>query len=81
MKKFKGKVVSVDMNKTVVVEVESYRVHPLYHKRIKRTKKYHVHDERGVQKGEEVIFGEIRPISKTKRWQIIERSQDDSAKK
>jgi small subunit ribosomal protein S17 len=81
MKKFKGKVVSTKMNKTTVVEVESYRFHPLYHKRIKRTKKYHVHDEKGVQPGEEVVFGEIRPMAKTKRWQIVERSQDDSVKK
>ncbi len=81
MKKFKGKVVSVKMDKTAVVEVEEYRIHPLYRKRIKRTKKYHVHDEKGVQKGEEVIFGETRPISKTKRWKIIERSKHDSIKK
>jgi small subunit ribosomal protein S17 len=81
MKKLKGKVVSTKMDKTVVVEVESYRIHPLYKKRMKRKKKYYVHDEKGVAEGTVVTIGEIRPISKTKRWKIIERSKNDSTKK
>lgn len=81
MKKLKGKVVSTKMNKTVVVEVESYRIHPLYRKRMKRKKRYYVHDEKDVARGTAVTIGEIRPISKTKRWKIIERSGDDSTKK
>ena len=40
-----GKVVSAANNKTITVAVETYRKHPLYHKRVKRTKKYAVHDE------------------------------------
>ena len=85
MKKFRGRVVSTKMAKTAVIEVERYRIHPLYKKRVKIKKKYHVHDDLGVQGGEEVIFGEIRPISKTKRWKIIERvgvkKENDSTKK
>ena len=85
MKKFRGRVVSTKMAKTAVIEVERYRIHPLYKKRMKIKKKYHVHDDLGAQEGEEVIFGEIRPISKTKRWKIIERvgvkKKNDSTKK
>ena len=82
MKKFQGKVVSDKMEKTVVVEVERYQVHPLYKKRMKVKKKYHVHDELGVKVGEEVIFGETRPISKTKKWRVIEKlTYYDSTKK
>jgi len=81
MKKFKGKALSTKMDKTVVVEVEHYRVHPIYGKRVKIKKKYYVHDEMGVKEGERVIFGETKPISKTKYWKIIERSKDDSVKK
>jgi small subunit ribosomal protein S17 len=85
MKKFRGRVVSTKMAKTAVIEVERYRIHPLYKKRMKIKKKYHVHDDLGVREGEEVIFGETRPISKTKRWKIIERvgvkKENDSIKK
>lgn len=77
MKKFKGKVFSTKMAKTAVVEVEHYRIHPLYGKRMKIKKKYHVHDELGVKQGEEVIFGETRPISKTKKWKIISRTMEE----
>ncbi len=73
MKKFRGKVISTKMAKTVIVEVVNYRAHPVYKKRMKVKKKYHVHDDLGVKKGEEVIFGETKPISKTKKWKIIEK--------
>ena len=73
MKKSRGKIISGKMAKTVVVEVERYRIHPLYKKRMKIKKKYHVDDALGAQEGEEVIFGETKPISKTKKWKIIER--------
>lgn len=73
MKRFQGKVVATKMEKTAVVEVERYRVHPLYKKRMKVKKKYHVHDELGVKVGDKVVFVETKPISKTKKWRIIEK--------
>lgn len=85
MKKFKGRVISTKMDKTAVVEVGRYQIHPVYKKRMKIKKKYHVHDELGVKEGERVIFGETRPISKTKKWKILERiggkTSNDSTKK
>ena len=71
-KQFKGKVVRCGkMEKTVVVEVERRRAHPVYGKVVGRRKWYHVHDEVGVKEGERVVFEETRPISKTKRWRIV----------
>lgn len=70
MKKFVGKVVSCKMQKTALVEVVSWRVVPLYKKRVRRKKHYPVHDTIGVQVGDVVEFFETRPISKTKRWKI-----------
>ncbi|MGB9911415.1 MAG: 30S ribosomal protein S17 [Microgenomates group bacterium] len=72
MKTFEGKVIGTKMAKTATVVVESFKVHPLYKKRIKRSKKYHVHDEIGVKEGDWVKFVECRPISKTKKWKIVE---------
>lgn len=72
MKKLVGKVVSTKMTKTAVVEVERHKTHPLYKKRIKFTKKIHAHDEIGVKEGDKVVMMEIKPISKTKKWKIIE---------
>lgn len=65
-----GKVISTKQNKTVIVEVERLFTHPLYEKRMKRNKRYPVHDEIGVKEGDTVRFVETRPFSKTKRWQI-----------
>lgn len=70
MKILTGKAVSV-RDKTVIVEVERFYAHPLYGKRVRRTKRYHVHDEMGVKVGETVAFSETRPLSKTKRWEVI----------
>jgi len=68
-----GQVVSDKMDKTVVVAVETLRRHPLYKKAIRRTKKYKVHDEANVCKvGDRVKILETRPLSKEKRWRIIE---------
>ncbi len=72
MKIFTGKVVSTKMAKTVVVEVVQVTAHPVYKKRVRTTKKYHVHDEIGVREGDVVRFVETKPISKTKKWKIIE---------
>ena len=72
MKIFTGKVISIKMQKTATVEVERIVAHPLYKKRYKTAKKYHVHDELGVNVGDTVKFITCRPISKIKRWKIIE---------
>lgn len=72
MKVFSGKAVSLKNQKTAIVEVERFYAHPLYEKRVRRTKRYPVHDEIGVKEGDTVRFTETRPISKTKRWKIVE---------
>lgn len=72
MKAFKGKVVSMNMEKTATVAVERVDAHPVYKKRIRRTKKYHVHDDIGVKIGDQVSFIASRPFSKLKRWKIVE---------
>lgn len=72
MKIFIGKVVSTKMEKTATVVVNRIVVHPIYKKRFKRTKKYHVHDEIGVKVGDTVHFVASRPVSKLKKWKIIE---------
>lgn len=75
MKALIGKIVSNKQEKTAIVEVERFFRHPLYEKRMRRTKKYQVHDEQGVQVGNVVSFVETRPISKTKRWKIVEEKK------
>ncbi len=68
-----GRVVSDKMEKTIVVAVETYVNHPLYNKRIKRTKKFKAHDENNVAKiGDRVKIMETRPISKDKHWRLVE---------
>ncbi len=67
-----GVVVSDKMDKTVVVNVERKFAHPLYKKYIKRSKRYHAHDENNACKvGDIVSIQECRPLSKTKRWEVI----------
>ena len=68
-----GMVVSDKMDKTVVVAIEDNVKHPVYGKIIKRTLKVHAHDESnecGV--GDKVRIMETRPLSKTKRWRLVE---------
>jgi small subunit ribosomal protein S17 len=68
-----GLVISDKTDKTVVVAVETRKVHPLYKKAIKVTKKYKAHDENNACTiGDKVKIVETRPISKEKRWRIIE---------
>ncbi len=68
-----GVVVSNKMDKTVVVRVARTYRHPLYGKVVKVHKKYHAHDENNsCQEGDEVRILESRPLSKTKRWVVIE---------
>ncbi len=72
MKIFRGKVISKKMDKTATVAVERIVVHPLYKKRFKRTKKFHVHDDKNVNVGDEVKFVASKPYSKLKKWKITE---------
>ena len=68
-----GFVVSNKMDKTVVVAVETRKVHRLYKKAIKRTKKYKAHDENNTcRTGDKVKIVETRPLSKEKRWRVTE---------
>jgi small subunit ribosomal protein S17 len=68
-----GRVVSDKMDKTIVVAVETYKKHPLYHKRIKYTKKYKAHDEQNQAKiGDVVRIMETRPLSREKRWRLVD---------
>ena len=69
-----GTVVSDKTDKTVVVKVERKVKHPLYGKIIRRSKKYHAHDEANEYKpGDIVRIEETRPISKTKTWAVKDR--------
>jgi small subunit ribosomal protein S17 len=69
-----GIIVSDKTDKTVVVNVERRVKHPLYGKIIKRSKKYHAHDEgNDYREGETVRIEETRPISKLKTWRVIDR--------
>ena len=71
-----GTVVSDKTDKTVVVKVERKVKHPLYGKIIRRSKKYHAHDEANAYKpGEVVRIEETAPISKLKSWKVIDRVQ------
>lgn len=68
-----GVVTSDKGDKTVTVVVERQFAHPLYGKQVKRTKKYHAHDETNEYKqGDLVRIVETRPLSKTKRWRVEE---------
>ena len=69
----KGTVVSSAMDKTVVVEVVSLKAHPVYKKRYRTTKKYYVHDEENqCNPGDKISISETRPLSKTKRWRVLD---------
>jgi len=72
-RKFTGVVVSDKSDKTIVVKVEAVKKHPKYQKRYTVSKKYKVHDEKNQYKtGDKVTFIECRPLSKDKRWRVIE---------
>ncbi len=72
-KTLNGLVVSNKNEKTIVVAVESYKKHPLYGKRFKSTKRYQVHvDKVTANLGDFVRIDECRPISKTKRFRLVE---------
>lgn len=68
-----GKVVSDKMDKTIVVAIEDRVQHPLYKKIIKRTVRFKAHDENNeCGTGDKVIIMETRPLSKDKRWRLVE---------
>jgi small subunit ribosomal protein S17 len=68
-----GTVVSTKMQKTVTVAVERRVAHPLYGKQMTRTRKYYAHDEENVaREGDIVRIMETRPLSKVKRWRLVE---------
>ncbi|MGD9129466.1 MAG: 30S ribosomal protein S17 [Candidatus Woesebacteria bacterium] len=76
MKTIKGIVTSVKRNKTVTVLVTRKWQHPLYKKYIKRTKRYACHvDGLDLKEGERVIIKEVKPVSKTKRFQVMTKLQ------
>ena len=68
-----GVVVSDVQDKTIVVNVERRTAHPLYHKVVKVSKKFAVHDENNeAKKGDTVRIVETRPLSRNKRWRLVE---------
>jgi small subunit ribosomal protein S17 len=68
-----GKVMSDKMDKTIVVGVETFISHPLYGKQVKRTTKFKAHDENNeCNIGDKVKIMETRPLSKQKRWRLVE---------
>ena len=69
----RGVVVSNKMQKTVVVKVDRTTRHPRYEKVVTRSKKYYAHDEsNSLQVGDKVTIMETRPLSKLKRWRVVE---------
>lgn len=71
-RQFEGQVVSTAMAKTIVVRVDTMKLHPKYNKSYQVSNKYAVHDEKSEAKlGDTVIFVESRPISKTKKWRLV----------
>ena len=71
-RKLTGRVVSDKMKKTVTVLVERKVKHPLYGKFVRRSKKYHAHDENNeFHPGDLVLIEETRPLSRTKTWKVV----------
>ena len=80
-RKLEGVVVSDKMQKTVVVKIERFKRHPLYHKVMRVSKRFKAHDENNECKvGDVVIIEQTRPLSKEKKWkvvQIVKRAQQE----
>lgn len=71
-KKFSGIVVSDKSDKTIIVRVDSVKIHPKYKKRYTISRKYKVHDEKNEFKvDDKVVFVECRPLSRDKRWRVV----------
>lgn len=74
-----GQVVSAKMDKTVVVQVDTTMRHPRYEKVVKRSKRFYAHDpSNNAQEGDTVTIMEVRPLSKTKRWRIMENAASNA---
>ncbi len=74
-----GRVVSNKMDKTVMVAVETHSRHPLYKKSIRRVRKYMAHDEANAcHVGDTVEIIETRPLSRHKRWSVVNRMEGQS---
>jgi small subunit ribosomal protein S17 len=72
-KEFIGTVKSDKMMKTIVVSIETMKLHPMYHKYVKRLKKVKAHDQNNEAKiGDRVRVVECRPLSREKRWRLVE---------
>lgn len=76
----KAKVVSNKMNKTVVLRGERMVPHPVYGKNVKRFKKYYAHCEKPLEVGQEVEIKEVRPLSKLKRYVVVQSKQENTSK-
>ncbi len=73
MRTKKGIVTSVKMDKTAVISVHTYKIHPKYKKKFRVTKKFYAHDEKSsCALGDTVIISETKPLSKLKRW-VVEK--------
>ena len=73
-RRLRGRVVSDKMDKTVVVQIERKFKHPKYQKYITRIRKFAAHDETNAcATGDTVVIEESRPLSRTKRWMVVER--------
>ena len=73
-KRFHGIVTSDKMKNTITVKIDSVKIHPKYKKRYAVSKKYKVHDEKNkFKEGDKVTFIECRPLSKDKRWRVLNR--------
>lgn len=74
MRKLQGTVVSDKMQKTVVVEIIRWKKHPRYLKYYKITSRFKAHDEkREYKSGDKVVIQETRPMSKEKRWRVVQK--------
>ena len=72
-KTYNGTVVSATSDKTISVQIDTYKAHKLYGKRVKYSKKFAVHDEKNEAKiGDKVLIMATRPISKTKTFRLVE---------
>lgn len=71
-KQLTGTVLSDKMQKTIVVGVKRLFTHSRYGKKVRKTKKYYAHDELGAKVEDKVVIEETRPLSKMKRWKVVE---------
>lgn len=68
-----GVAISKAGDKTVIVRVDTFMAHPLYKKKVRKTRRFAAHDQdNAVKVGDTVLIGETRPLSKTKRWEVLQ---------